>query len=153
MKNRASNLKRYDQYMAMNLNKYKTFNIYENTPAEFYKVLNQEFNFDFDPCPENASFDGLSSPWMGNSFINPPYGKEVRKWLEKGLLEIQCGRCNRCVYLLPAYTDVKWFHEVVLPNSSEIRFIKGRLKFGVHNNSAPFASMLVIFTNLLQISP
>ena len=133
--------------MAKNSNTYKTFNIFENTPKAFYNQLDQEFHFDFDPCPPNPSFNGLEVEWKGNVYINPPYGKAIKSWLEKGLKEIEIGNCKVAVFLLPSYTDVKWFHEIVLPKSKEIRFIKGRLKFGDHNNSAPFASMLVVFNN------
>jgi site-specific DNA-methyltransferase (adenine-specific) len=133
--------------MGKNSNTYKTFNVHEKTPEGFYKQLNREFGFDFDPCPLNDSpdFDGLKISWGKRVFVNPPYGKAIRGWLEKALTEIKQWNSEVIVFLLPAYTDVKWFHEIVLPKADEIRFIKGRLKFGEHNNSAPFASMIVVF--------
>lgn len=133
--------------VSKNSNTYKTFNINEKTPEGFYNQLDKEFNFDYDPCPLNPKpdIDGLFVHWGRRCFINPPYGKEIRKWLEKGLFEIKEGDTHMCCFLLPAYTDVKWFHEIVLPFAKEIRFIKGRLKFGSHNNTAPFANMVVIF--------
>ena len=133
--------------MAKNTNTYKTFNINEKTPLGFFKQLDDEFHFDFDPCPlnPNPEKDGLRMNWGKRCFINPPYGKMIKVWLEKSLLEIKEGRTELTVFLLPAYTDVKWFHEIVLPRAEEIRFIKGRLKFGEHNNTAPFANMVVIF--------
>ena len=133
--------------MAKNSNTYKTFNVNEKTPSGFYNQLNEEFHFDFDPCPLNLNpeTDGLLINWGKRCYINPPYGKAIRGWLEKGIEEIMIGNTELAVFLLPAYTDVKWFHEVVLPMAKEIRFIKGRLKFGEHNNTAPFANMLVIF--------
>lgn len=136
--------------MSKNSNTYKTFNVNEKTPSGFYKQLDDEFNFDFDPCPLNPTpdKDGLQIDWGKRCYINPPYGKAIIGWLEKALLEIGGGHTDLAVFLLPAYTDVKWFHEVVLPKASEIRFIKGRLKFGEHNNTAPFANMLVIFNSL-----
>lgn len=130
--------------MAVHAGFYKTFNILENTPIGFYKQLNDEFKFDFDPCPENPTFDGLNVPWKGSIYANPPYGKAIKFWLCKGLEELK-KEAKICVFLLPSYTDVKWFHELVLPNACEIRFIKVRLKFGSHKTHAPFASMLVIF--------
>jgi len=134
--------------MAKNSNTYKTFNINEKTPSGFYKQLDDEFHFDFDPCPLNPTpeTDGLSIDWGKRCYINPPYGKAVRGWLEKALYEIKKGNTDIAVFLLPSYTDVKWFHEVVLPEATEIRFIKGRLKFGEHNNSAPFANVVVVFS-------
>jgi hypothetical protein len=132
--------------MAKNSNTYKTFNVHEKTPEGFYKQLDEEFHFQFDPCPLNPhpEWDGLEIPWGGQTcYINPPYGKAIRGWLEKALFEVERGAT--VIFLLPSYTDVKWFHEIVLPHAHEIRFIKGRLKFGEHNNTAPFANMIVIF--------
>lgn len=123
----------------------KTFNIHEATPKALYDQLNSEFNFNFDPCPLRSSQDGLSINWKGNVYVNPPYGKAIRLWLEKGLTEIDKGNAKVVVFLLPAYTDVKWFHEIVLPNANDLRFLKSRLCFGEHKNRAPFASMIVIF--------
>lgn len=131
--------------MAKNRNTYKTFNIHEKTPDNLYEVLNNEFHFDFDPCPLESLMDGLSCKWGRRCFINPPYGKQIRIWLEKALHEIFTNNTSVTVFLLPASTDVKWFHEIVIPKASEIRFVKSRLKFGEHKQSAPFASMIVIF--------
>ena len=133
--------------MAKNKNTYTTFNVNEKTPPGFYNQLNEEFGFTFDPCPLNPTpeTDGLSVGWGKVCYVNPPYGKTTRAWLEKALVEIERGYTETVVFLLPASTDVAWFHEIVLPQATEIRFIKGRLKFGEHNNTAPFASMVVIF--------
>ena len=133
--------------MAKNSNTYKTFNVNEKTPTGFYNQLVQEFKFDFDPCPLNPTpeQDGLNIVWGKRCYINPPYGKAITGWLQKALGEIEKGNTEVAVFLLPAYPDVKWFHEIVLPKADEIRFIKGRLKFGSHDNSAPFASMVVVF--------
>ena len=133
--------------MSKNYNTYKTFNVNEKTPSGFYNQINGEFKFNFDPCPLNLTpeHDGLLTDWGRRCYINPPYGKAILGWLEKALSEIEKGNTELAVFLLPAYTDVKWFHEIVLPKATEIRFIKGRLKFGEHNNTAPFANMLVVF--------
>lgn len=113
------------------------------TPSGVLASLEREFSFDFDPCPLGGSQDGLATlltPWYGKRvFCNPPYGPGLDKWLSRG------PEADLAVFLLPARTDTKWFHNIVLPLSSEIRFIKGRLKFGNATNSAPFPSMLVIF--------
>jgi len=125
----------------------KTFCINERTPQALYDELNKEFRFDFDPCPLNPIplTDGLTVNWGKRCFINPPYGKAIRVWLEKAIVEIDKGNTNIAVFLLPAYTDVKWFHEIVLPKAKDVRYLKGRLKFGDHDNSAPFASMICVF--------
>jgi site-specific DNA-methyltransferase (adenine-specific) len=112
------------------------------TPPEVYERLDEEFLFDFDPCPLDGEKDGLATlfvSWVGRRvFCNPPYGPGIKKWLERGL------EAEVAVFLLPARTDTRWFHEVVLPKAREIRFIRGRLKFGMAKNSAPFPSMVVI---------
>lgn len=113
------------------------------TPRAVYDELNNEFDFNFDPCPLDGDTDGLSplfTTWKGKRvFCNPPYGPGIGQWLLRGL------EADLAVFLIPARTDTRWFHEIVLPNAKEIRFIKGRLKFGGAVNSAPFPSMVVIF--------
>ncbi len=124
------------------------------TPQSFFNHLNAEFNFDLDPCADDTNHkcdlyftkeqDGLAQNWGGHCvFCNPPYGREVGKWVEKGF------RTNReygntVVMLLPARTDTKWFHEFIY-HKADVRFVRGRLKFGNSNNPAPFPSMVVVF--------
>ena len=86
---------------------------------------------------------GRSRPVMGGYrvFCNPPYGRTISDWVEKAYEE---SRNSLVVMLLPARTDTRWFHEFIL-NKAEIRFIRGRLKFGNAKNSAPFPSMIVIY--------
>ena len=119
------------------------------TPQELFDELNREFGFQTDVCdlPENAKCeafytpeqDGLSREWTGVCWCNPPYGRQVGKWVKKAA-ESEA----TVVMLLPSRTDTKWFHDYILPNE-EIRFIKGRLKFGGSKNSAPFPSMICVF--------
>lgn len=124
---------------------FKSESVDHPTPDWLYRKLDAEFGFTFDPCPLNGASSGeaLSESfrlWTGERvFCNPPYGPEIAKWLRRAKEAVLA------VYLIPARTDTKWFHDIVLPNASEIRFIKGRLKFGDAVNSAPFPSMLVIF--------
>lgn len=125
------------------------------TPQDFFDKLNEEFHFTLDPCalPENAKCskyftpedDGLQQNWGGEIvFCNPPYGRKTCDWVKKAHHESKKPN-TRVIMLLPARTDTKWFHEFIYNISSEIRFIKGRLKFGNANQSAPFPSMVVIF--------
>lgn len=122
-----------------------------STPQDFFMTLDEEFDFTLDPCctKENRKCDkyytkeddGLSKSWDNEyTFMNPPYGREIGKWVKKAS-EQQGGVA---VALLPARTDTKWFHDYIY-NKAEIRFIKGRLKFGGSKNSAPFPSMVVIW--------
>lgn len=119
------------------------------TPPEFYNRLNDEFNFDHDPCPLNG-VDGLTSEWGQRNFVNPPYSRQLKElFVKKAVVESQKGKL--CVCLLPVSTSTKLFHEVILPNASDIRFIKGRLKFldgfGVRHGTGQHDSMVVIFGN------
>jgi len=125
------------------------------TPDDFYNKLNEEFNFNFDPCPfqhDLTLWDGLKIEWKSNNYINPPYSRELKeKFINKAVEESKKGKL--CVMLLPVSTSTKIFHDVILPNKKEIRFIKGRIKFKgintfgeyVENNAGMHDSMLVIF--------
>ena len=115
------------------------------TPERFYKELDQEFHFDFDPCPANPTFNGLQIPWKDRNFVNPPY-RDVAKWIKKGVGETKLGKL--VVFLVAARTDAPWFHEYVLPYAKEIRFIKGRLRFSGHKGPAPFPSMIIVFNGV-----
>lgn len=84
----------------------------------------------------------------GANYVNPPYGREIGKWLAKGYSEAQRGKT--VVFLIPSRTDTKWWHDYVM-KADEIRFIKGRLKFDEHENSAPFPSAIVIFWEAIPL--
>lgn len=129
------------------------------TPQEFFDRLNDEFGFDLDVCalPENAKCasyytpdqDGLSQPWDGVCWCNPPYGRDIGKWVQKAYEENKKEN-NFIVMLLPARTDTKWFHDYIY-GKAEIRFVKGRLKFGESKNSAPFPPMVVVFRPKMEM--
>ncbi len=125
------------------------------TPQDFFEKLNERYNFDLDVCalPENAKvqnfyspeIDGLKQDWKGVCWMNPPYGREIGKWVQKAYEEAN-KHDSTIVALLPARTDTRWFHDwIYMMYGVEIEFIKGRLKFGGSKNSAPFPSMLVVF--------
>ena len=129
------------------------------TPQDLYSKLNEEFNFDFDPCPINSTFDGLIIEWGKSNFINPPYSRALKEaFIRKAYEESKKG--NLCVLLLPVSTSTKIFHTVIYPNA-EIRFLKGRIKFRgynskgawVKNKSGQHDSMLVIFRPNNLVSP
>lgn len=114
------------------------------TPKAFYEKLDEEFNFNFDPCPPHATFNGLTIEWKERNFVNPPYGREIGKWIKKGYEESQKGGGKLVVFLIPSRTDTIWWHEFIM-RAKEIRFIKGRLKFDDQKNPAPFPSCVAIF--------
>lgn len=137
-----------------------------STPQDLFDKLDNEFHFNIDVCANDSNHkcskyfteqdDGLSKDWHGTVQMNPPYSAckdQIRKAFESS-----AGGAT-VVALVPARTDTKWFHEYVLPYSGlpfvgetkeypvsvELRFIKGRLKFGNGKNSAPFPSVIIIF--------
>ena len=126
------------------------------TPDYIYNPLNEEFNFDFDPCPlkhDITKWDGLEIEWGASNFVNPPYSRQLKEaFVKKAIDESKKGRVS--VMLLPVSTSTKLFHDFILPNKrGDIRFVKGRIKFiGVNSfgefvdNKAPMHdSMIVIF--------
>lgn len=124
------------------------------TPQSFFNQLNDEFHFTLDPCCGHNTakcekyytkdMDGLSKSWENQIvFMNPPYGREIYEWIEKAYNESVYNNAI-VVCLIPARTDTKYWHDFCM-KASEIRFVKGRLKFGNSDNSAPFPSAVIIF--------
>lgn len=130
-------------------------NTYE-TPQDFFDKLNSKYNFTLDPCctSETAKCDkfftieddGLKQSWENEIvFCNPPYGRELPKWVEKCYDEAKDNNAL-VVMLIPARTDTKYFHKFIYKKRNvSVEFLKGRLKFGNEKNSAPFPSMVVKF--------
>lgn len=127
-----------------------------STPQEFFDELDKEFHFTLDVCAnaENAKCaryyteeqDGLKQEWDGIVWCNPPFGRSVGKWVKKA-----AENRSTVVMLLPARTDTKWFHDYCYQKTNvEIRFVKGRLKFGGALYTAPFPCMVVIFKRVDQ---
>lgn len=123
------------------------------TPQEFFNKLDAEFHFTLDPASthENAKCakhytaeeNGLLQDWTGETvFCNPPYGRELPRWVEK--CAKAAGRGTVVVMLIPASTDTRAFHQFIY-GKAEIRFIKGRLHFNESKDAAPFPSMVVVF--------
>jgi phage N-6-adenine-methyltransferase len=121
------------------------------TPQDFFNKYNDVYNFEIDVCAnfQNAKckiyFDieqnGLNQEWIGRCWMNPPYGRDIGKWMKKAYESSLLGAVVVC--LVPSRTDTKWWHDYAMKGN--IEFIKGRLKFGGHNNSAPFPSAIVVF--------
>lgn len=127
------------------------------TPQDFFDSLDNLFHFTLDACavPENAKCeayytpeqDGLSQEWTGTVWCNPPYGRNIGAWVKKARESAENG--TTVVMLLPARVDTGWFHDYIyMSRLAEVRFVRGRLKFGGCKNSAPFPSMVVIFQKI-----
>lgn len=122
------------------------------TPQDFFDALNSEFGFTLDACatPETAKCPRYFTPeddafwqrWEGVVFMNPPYGRQIGRWIRKARQEAENGATVVC--LIPSRTDTKWWHEDVM-KAREIRFIPGRLYFDDGDGRAPFPSAIVVF--------
>lgn len=122
------------------------------TPQDFFDKVNAIYDFTLDVCAtkENAKCssyftiedNALNRNCIGNCWMNPPYGREIGKWIKKAYEQALLGAVVVC--LIPSRTDTKWWHEYVM--KGKITFIRGRLKFGNSKNSAPFPSALVVFS-------
>lgn len=123
------------------------------TPQNLFDKLDEEFHFTTDVCAlsETAKcedyytpeIDGLKQDWNGVCWMNPPYGRDIGVWLEKAYIDSEKND-STVVCLIPSRTDTKYWHDYCM-KASEIRFIKGRLKFGEATNAAPFPSAIIIF--------
>ena len=122
------------------------------TPQDFFNIQNNLYGpFTLDVCADannakcaiyfDENMDGLKQTWTGKCWMNPPYGREISKWMKKAYESSQAGATVVC--LVPARTDTKWWHDYAV--KGKITFIKGRLKFGNAKNSAPFPSALIVF--------
>ena len=136
------------------------------TPQEILLPLYSVFGtFDLDPCsPTNtrrtapvkarvhytADDDGLSLPWFGDVFVNPPYGREIPHWIAKAHREVELGNAQTVVALIPARTDTAYWHEHVA-TQADVFFLRGRLKFGQGSQSAPFPSALAVWGGSVHI--
>jgi phage N-6-adenine-methyltransferase len=130
------------------------------TPPELFAQLAARFGgFDLDPCasPENAKCpryftrqdDGLRQPWTGRVFCNPPYGREIARWVEKAWEAAQA-TAEVVVLLLPARTDTRWWHDYCA--RGEVEFLPGRVRFGGAAAGAPFPSAVVVFRNAARVT-
>ena len=131
------------------------------TPKDFFDEINKEFNFGLDAAalqastlvpdnwygpdhPDISRRDALARAWHKDTdktiWLNPPYGRVIKQWVAKAAEEARGGGIVVC--LVPARTDTSWWHDSCIMH--EVRFLRGRLKFGGSKNSAPFPSALVV---------
>jgi phage N-6-adenine-methyltransferase len=128
------------------------------TPGELLKALHAVFGrFDLDPCAPRrsrtrvrakkhftAEDDGLSAPWRGVVFVNPPYGRALARWVAKARREVELKHARTVVALLPARPDTGYWHEPIA-GRAVVYFLRGRLRFGDGEQSAPFPSALAVW--------
>jgi hypothetical protein len=130
------------------------------TPKELLEPLYSVFGvFDLDPYSPTSNGrttfvkakayftetdDGLSLPWFGTVFMNPPYGRSIHHWTAKAKAEVAQGNAEVVVGLVPARPDTRYWHRDIA-GSASVFFLKGRLKFGCSEQVAPFPSCLVVW--------
>lgn len=138
-----------------------------STPRPFFAQLDREFHFTLDVCampetalcphyytpplgmdyeclwPGRAECDAFAHEWRGLCWMNPPYGREIGVWVAQAFHAAQAGHAT-VVCLLPSRTDTAWWHDFVM-RASEVRLVRGRLKFGGATSGAPFPSAVVVF--------
>jgi phage N-6-adenine-methyltransferase len=131
-----------------------------STPTDLFATLDHEFGFTLDAAADATNarclnyytreMDGLKQTWTGVVWCNPPYGRQIGRWVAKASESAATGAT--VVMLLPARTDTKWWHQHIwnLETSGPragvtLRFIKGRLKFGNSKAGAPFPSVICVF--------
>lgn len=129
------------------------------TPPELFDTLDDIFHFVIDAAASDNNAktgtyfteedDGLVQDWTDTTWVNPPYGREIPKWVKKAYHESVLHKIV-VVMLLPARTDTAWFHDFIMPHAYEICFIRGRIRFVGTSNSAPFPSMIVVFCGLFE---
>ena len=123
------------------------------TPPHFFATLDAEFGFTLDPCATNRNAkcqtfytkaeNGLLKDWGTHTvFCNPPYGRNIGEWAKKCYLASQAGAT--VVLLVHSRTDTRYFHDWIY-GKAELRFVRGRLKFGNGAQSAPFPSLVAIY--------
>lgn len=124
------------------------------TPQDFFDNWDRIYNFELDVCatPENAKCaryftpeqDALQQEWNGVCWMNPPYGRDISRWVKKAYESAQKGATVVC--LLPARTDTAWWHDYCMHGA--ITFVRGRLKFGGSKSNAPFPNAVVVFKGM-----
>jgi hypothetical protein len=129
------------------------------TPRKIWEPIQEFFGgrIDLDPCSNHNSAvpagqriclpeDGLEKEWFGKVFVNPPYGRELKNWVLKGITEYLMGNIQEVVFLIPAYVDTKIWQQAIFGKASAICFLNGRVKFelnGETSQSAPMPCALV----------
>jgi site-specific DNA-methyltransferase (adenine-specific) len=124
------------------------------TPKPFWVRLDAEFRFELDACAHAGNFkhpnyltvedDALSCDWGGKVvWLNPPYGDQLKRWMEKAAAEARKGATVVC--LVPARTDTAWWHRHVHGIAHEVRLVSGRLRFEGAPSTAPFPSAVIIY--------
>lgn len=134
------------------INNFKSDKIEYSTPQKLYDFINKEFNFEIDVCASesnkkcnkyfNVKMDGLKQNWTGKCWMNPPFNKELKKWVIKAKQESEKHKSIICC-LIPVRSNTNWWKECC--ESSEIRFIIGEVNFNELERGLWLPMCLMIF--------
>lgn len=123
-----------------------------STPQPIFDKLNAEFCFDMDVCadPENAKCrmfytrgKGLDADWGGVCFLNPPYGREISKWMRRAFHAANTGQAT-VVCLIPNRSNAPWWHDYVM-KATEIRFVRKKVAFAGGTGVPFWGSVIAVF--------
>lgn len=138
--------------------RFDSVSIEYETPQDLFDKYDAEFHFDIDLAANSENTkcvkfyskedNSLSKSWEGVCWLNPPYGRELPKWIAKAYHSAKVGKAT-VVMLIPARTNTAWWHDICM--KGEIRFIRGRPKFNGGKHGLPFPLAIVIFKP--QLSP
>jgi len=116
------------------------------TPKWLYDNLNKEFQFTFDPCPLEPTFNGLEVPWKESNFVNPPFS-DIGAWVEKAVFEHfkKQGASGKSVFLIPFRPHTKYWR-MVFQFASEVRILTEQIRFDGYDTKLPLTLCLVVFS-------
>jgi phage N-6-adenine-methyltransferase len=134
-----------------NSNRFGSQSVEWATPESIYRPLDAEFSFTCDLAATSANAkcakfftkedNSLLQSWEGVCWLNPPYGRDLPKWLLKAENSALSG--NTVVCLIPARTNTGWWHDIVM--KFEVRFVRGRPRFNDAKHGLPFPLAVVVF--------
>ena len=141
--------------MANLSNCYNVFHLrdqYAQTPDEFKEEIYLKYRIQFDPCPVDPTFDGLSVSWKDVSYVNPPFSNSFN-FLIKALIEWLKG--NKSVFLLPFYPYNRLWKYIIWPLRDKklvkLEFLRKKLTFKNYDKSYPFSLVLIVFKDVRPV--
>jgi len=147
--------------MGIDKNSFKSKSQEYETPNEVFEPLQKEFNLQLDVCAtkENHKCDlyftkeqsALYQDWKLNFWMNPPFGRDLKKWVQKAYEESQKNNVNG-VLILPVRSNTLWWHKYIIDTKAEVRFLKGETKFVGHKRGLWLPFAIIIFKKVLSNS-
>ena len=146
--------------MGIDNNAFKSKSEEYETPNEIFEPLQKEFNLKLDVCVTHLNSkcdlfykkedDSLTKDWHkdGNFWMNPPFGRDLKRWVQKAYEESQKGVIG--VLILPVRCNTLWWHKYIIDTKAEVRFLKGETKFVGHKRGLWLPFAIVIFNKKIE---